>query len=295
MRGYLVNRRSGARAAAGLALAVAMTASGCAGGAGTTPSPSTTSPSPSRTRSPSPTPTPTPRPSLQAQLSSLVKQASPVSLQVVVSGAGSSMVSVGSVATPTAWSTIKVPIAIAALQNGSAKMDDVEQAITISDNDAAIRLWNGLGSGEGAADDVQALLAAHGDPHTVVLPDPKVNADEHFGSTRWQAGDQAQFANWLACTTDRSAVTVRSYMSKIDPSQQFGLASIHPSMVKAGWGGEDSGQYTVRQMGVLPHGGGYTVVTFIAQGPSEASVESTVDVVGKWFSARTSQLPVRRC
>lgn len=295
MRGYLEKRRSGARAAAGFALAMAMAVSGCAGGAGTTAGPSATSPSPSRSSSPTPTSTPTPQPNLQAQLSSLVKQASPVSLQVVVSEAGSSMVSAGSVATPTAWSTMKVPIAITALQNGSANMGDVEQAITVSDNDAAVRLWNGLGSGDGAADDVQALLAAHGDPHTVVLPDPRANPDKPFGLTRWQAGDQAQFANWLACTNDRSAVTVRSYMSKIDPSQQFGLASIHPSMVKAGWGDEDSGQYTVRQMGVLPHGGGYTVVTFIAQGPSEASVESTVDTVGKWFSARASQLPVRRC
>lgn len=246
------------------------------------------------TRSTTPSPTASATTVDAAELTSLTQQVA-TPLQIVVSGTGTDQISAGRISTPTAWSTLKVPIAIAALSRGTADIDDVKEAITISDNDAAIRLWNSLGSGEGAADTVQSVLSAHGDADTTVLPDAKVDPDEPFGMTRWQADDQARFTDWLACATDPSARTVRSYMGQIDSSQQFGLAGIHPSMVKAGWGDEDSGQYTVRQMAVLPHDDGYSVVTFIAQGDSEASVDRTVQEVGKWISARSSQLPLRHC
>lgn len=268
---------------------------GCSG-RGSAATPSSGGPVASRSASAAMTPSSSPRATTigATDLTALTRTV-PASLQIVIAGTGTDQISAGRVSTPTAWSTLKVPIAIAALGKGTADMDDVKEAITISDNDAAIRLWNSLGSGEGAADTVQAVLSAHGDPDTTVLPDAKVDPDEPFGMTRWQAGDQARFTDWLACSTDSSARTVRSYMGQIDSSQQFGLASIHPSMVKAGWGDEDSGQYTVRQMAVLPRDGGYSVVTFIAQGDSQASVDRTVEEVGSWISAHASQLPLRHC
>ncbi|AXE39315.1 serine hydrolase [Acidipropionibacterium virtanenii] len=267
-------------------LSSAILLGGCAGAG----SPATAS-SPADPSSPSSSPSPTPVDA--ADLTALTREV-PTSMQIVVSAQGSNLITAGSIRTPTAWSTLKVPIAIAALSRGTADTDDVKEAITVSDNDAAIRLWNSLGAGERAADTVQAVLSAHGDKDTTVLPD-RVDPDEPFGMTRWQADDQARFMEWLACTDDSSARTVRSYMGQIDSSQQFGLSSIHPSMVKAGWGDEDSGQYTVRQMAVLPHDDGYSVVTFIAQGDSESSVDRTVDAVGTWISAHSSQLPLRHC
>lgn len=243
--------------------------------------------------SPTPSATPMTPAGLRSELTGLVSDSS-VDLQVVVAGTGTSAVSVGEVDADTAWSTMKVPIAIAALQNGSTEMGDVKEAITLSDNDAAIDLWDSLGAGTGAADTVQTVIRRFGDSDTTVQPDGQDGSDEPFGMTQWRAVDQVRFVEGLACTTDPSAVKVRGYMGQIDPSEQFGLAGIHPSMVKAGWGDEDDGDYTVRQMAILPHNDGYSAVTFIAQGP-EDGVDRTVADLKVWFTAHIKDLPVRHC
>lgn len=269
---------------------------GEASGTGSPISPSASesrpAPAPASASSAASTPSATPF-DLRSELTGLVSDSS-VDLEIVVAGTGSSSTGVGEVDADTAWSTMKVPIAIAALQNGSAEMDDVKAAITLSDNDAAIDLWNSLGAGDDAANTVQAVIRRFGDSRTVVLPDDRAGADEPFGMTRWTAADQVRFVEGLACTTDPSAVKVRDYMGQIDPSEQFGLAGVHPSMVKAGWGNEDNGDYTVRQMAILPHDGGYSAVTFIAQG-SEDEVDRTVANLKTWFAAHRKELPVRHC
>ena len=83
------------------------------------------------------------------------------------------VVEVGSLTSGAAWSTIKVPLAIAALT--AAAEDLVERAITESDNDAARALWKSLGPPAAAAAAVERVLASAGDPDTrvqteVVLP-----------------------------------------------------------------------------------------------------------------------------
>src|SRR5215211_6351064 len=74
---------------------------------------------------------------------------------------------VGSLQSGPAWSTIKVPLAIAALnQPGADRL--VEDAVSASDNDAARALWKLLGPPAAAASAVEAVLAAAGDEETRV-------------------------------------------------------------------------------------------------------------------------------
>jgi hypothetical protein len=53
-----------------------------------------------------------------------------------------------------AWSTMKLPVIVAAIAAGRADWDAIEAAITRSDNDAALRLWHEL-------DDDAAQVEAH--------------------------------------------------------------------------------------------------------------------------------------
>ena len=61
--------------------------------------------------------------------------------------AGGPFESHGELRASRAWSTMKVPVIVASITAGRANWHDVELAITRSDNDAALRLWDGLDDG----------------------------------------------------------------------------------------------------------------------------------------------------
>src|SRR5215208_5665162 len=66
-----------------------------------------------------------------------------------------------------AWSTMKVPMIVAAIATGRADWDAIDAAITRSDNDAALLLWHGLDDG---AAQVETVLRAAGDHETRLMP-----------------------------------------------------------------------------------------------------------------------------
>ena len=76
-------------------------------------------------------------------------------------GAGTEVV-LGNVDSGPAWSTIKVPLVMAAHYGPSPDVTDEYGAITTSDNAAAERLWENLGTPEEASAAVEAILAAGG-------------------------------------------------------------------------------------------------------------------------------------
>ena len=84
-------------------------------------------------------------------------------------GAGPAPVTAGEWSTGTAWSTIKVPLAIAGLRetNPPQVTDAMRAAITQSDNEAAESIWQSLGDPAEAAKKVEAVLAETGAPTTV--------------------------------------------------------------------------------------------------------------------------------
>jgi hypothetical protein len=77
---------------------------------------------------------------------------------------GQQVTTYGSWASGAAWSTLKVPLSIAALTaNPDAATPIMQQAISQSDNAAADQLWSMLGDPQAAADAVEAVLTEGGD------------------------------------------------------------------------------------------------------------------------------------
>lgn len=152
----------------------------------------------------------------------------------------------GSDGSEPAWSTIKVPIAIAALRDG-ADEELVDAAIKESDNDAALALWNQVEWAEGSAQhSIEELLDSF---------DSEVSMDEAFGMSTWKVKDQARFASHLGCIPE--AEYVYGAMREIVDWQKWGLSGLDGVHSKGGWGlDEDDGEYTSRQIGVMPVDGG---------------------------------------
>lgn len=152
-----------------------------------------------------------------------------------------------------AWSTIKVPLALAVIRMGepdSATRESLRQAITTSDNAAAERLWAALGSGERAAGRVEAELRTAGDSRTQVQARRVRAGFTPFGQTRWTPANQTRFMAGLTCVPDSDQVL--ALMGQIVADQRWGLGSTSAkARFKGGWGPGVSGGYLVRQTGIL--------------------------------------------
>ncbi|MEO6794886.1 MAG: hypothetical protein ABI253_03050 [Mycobacterium sp.] len=195
-----------------------------------------------------------------------------------------------------AWSTIKVPLAIAAIRTNRPNAQNLAaKAITASDNDAAEQLWSELGEPAQAAQQVQAVLREGGDTGTAV-ESRRLRPDfSAFGQTRWPLARQAQFAAQLPCMA--SAAPVVSLMNNTVADQRWGLATIG-APTKGGWGPGPAGGYLVRQFGVVgtPNGGQLAVA--LAAEPNDGRFESGVAALNQmtqWLSANAGALPGGRC
>lgn len=148
-----------------------------------------------------------------------------------------------------AWSSIKVPLAIAALRNDNSDeiQGDVQDAIRASDNDAADALWRSLGGGEASGQAVHQVLADGGNPNTRVQIDAIRPHYSGFGQTQWPVEDSALFAANLPCVS--GADFVIEQMGQINSDQRWGLGTIDGAHFKGGWGPDEDGAYLVRQFG----------------------------------------------
>ncbi|WP_162958223.1 serine hydrolase [Nocardia yunnanensis] len=199
---------------------------------------------------------------------------------------GGEMTQLGDWTTGIAWSTIKVPLALAALRHDPDGMRaTAEAAITFSDNDAAQELWTSLGNGSQAADAVEAVLREAGDATTdVAARHTKLAALESddllaFGATDWSLSDQVHFASRLPCLPRANSVV--SLMSEITPSQSWGLGRLIGAEFKGGWGpDDDTGKYTVRQFGLVPTLNGPVAVALAVE-PTSGSFDDATDMMDK--------------
>ncbi|WP_296204457.1 hypothetical protein [uncultured Corynebacterium sp.] len=157
------------------------------------------------------------------------------------------LMSAGTTTGFAAWSTAKVPIAIAACQAGTADPDLVEAAITYSDNDSAQALWVSLGAAETAVEQTQAVLREGGDTVTEVQGKMTRGGFTPFGQTEWGLKEQATFAAQLPEVDDADSVI--EAMRTPDPLQDYGLRAIPGAAIKGGWGPDDDGFYSVVQLG----------------------------------------------
>lgn len=198
--------------------------------------------------------------------------------------------------TGIAWSTIKVPLALAALRHDpDGMMSAAEAAITFSDNGAAQELWDSLGNSIEAAEAVESVLREAGDTATDIADRNSklaaVGSDEllAFGATSWALSDQVRFASRLPCLPRANSVI--SLMGEITSSQSWGLGRLIGAEFKGGWGpDDDTGYYTVRQFGLVPTLSGPIAVALAAE-PASGSFDDATDMMDRMAMLFADHLP----
>ena len=148
---------------------------------------------------------------------------------------------------------MKVPVIVASITCGRPPIGTRSSAaITRSDNEAALRLWDTL---DDAPAQVEAVLRRAGDPDTVLEREPDPRGWSPFGRTVWTLEAGATFYRALArgellgaAETDR----VLDAMGRVVPEQRWGLGRIPGVRFKGGWGPseEPGGGYEVIQFGI---------------------------------------------
>ncbi|MGW0246931.1 hypothetical protein ACWDYH_09865 [Nocardia goodfellowii] len=210
---------------------------------------------------------------------------------------GGKMTVLGDWTTGIAWSTIKVPLAIAALRHDpEGVLSEVEAAITWSDNGAADALWASLGAGEEAARAVQQVLDEAGaDDSDTGAPHTRLERSA-FGATEWTLTDQVKFASKLPCLDQTDTVT--KLMGEITPEQGWGLGKLDDVEFKGGWGPDDeTGIYTVRQFGLVPTKSGRVAIAVAAQADSGTYDDATalLDSLAELLGRHLTELRGGKC
>lgn len=175
---------------------------------------------------------------------------------------GTSKAQAGELTTGPAWSTIKVPIALAAAAKSTANPAQVTSALEASDNNAVAGLWSALGSPSQAAQETQDQIQALAKAPKVLSQKarPEFSA---YGQTQWPLADQAEFGFQVQCAAHADAVT--AHMGKVAADQRYGLGQLSGAHYKPGWGPNESGQYLVREFGYVPGPKGSVGVSIAAQ------------------------------
>jgi hypothetical protein len=242
-------------------------------------------------------PAPQPPADLTADFSELQDRLdAEIGIAITPVGGGQPVLTLGTWQNGPAWSTIKVPLVIAALreQDSPNVTDDMVAAITKSDNAAAESIWQSLGEPQTAAHKVEAVLAETGD-HTVVEW-RKVRAEfSAFGQTIWSSANQMHFLSAAAC--DSRNAPVLSLMGQVEADQRWGLGVIPDTRFKGGWGPSLDGKYLVRQIGLINTPTGVSSVAVAAEPKSGSLTDGTGDLteIANWLTAHKAVLPAGHC
>lgn len=227
-----------------------------------------------------------------ALTASFARLSATIAAEVGVAVASSDRVEVysfGSWIRGVAWSTIKVPLAVAAMRADRQCAEQlVVKAITESDNPASEALWSQLGEPVDAARLVQRVVAAAGDCETLVESRRLRAGFTAFGQTQWSLRQQARFAANLGALPE--AAPVLELMRQLVPEHRWGLAS-KGIATKGGWGpGPDDG-YLVRQFGVVPVAADRRLgVALSAQGRTFDECVNVVGLLTEWLYSHLAQL-----
>jgi len=195
-----------------------------------------------------------------------------------------------------AWSTIKVPLVIAALREEKPPRvtDAMVAAITESNNAAAESIWASLGDPVTAAHKVEDVLRQTGDPTTV--QSQKVRPEfSAFGQTEWPLTEQVRFTSVAVC--ENAYAPIFALMGDVQADQRWGLGTVSGSQFKGGWGPSPTGSYLVRQMGVLTTPTGMIAVALAAQPASGKFDDGTAALteIAAWLTTHLSALPAGEC
>ena len=214
-------------------------------------------------------------------------------------GNGQAPMTLGNWQTGPAWSTIKVPLIIAGMRAEPQKppviTEAMKAAITESDNAAAESVWASLDDPVTAAHKVQDVLRETGDTQTIVQSHKVRPEFTAFGQTIWSLSNQVQFLSAAVC--DKANDPVFSLMGQVEPDQRWGIGTIGGAQFKGGWGPSETGEYLVRQMGVLAGPNGMIAVALAAAPNSGKFDDGTADLteMANWLSANLGALPAGQC
>lgn len=214
----------------------------------------------------------------QAALDRLVRD-------VVARHGGRAAVSVGGVTAgdnrpEPAFSTMKVPLSIAALRQDQKFRPEAEIAVTRSDNPAAHRMF-----GQVPAASIAAVIAEAGS-HTTSP------AGFQMG-TMWTTSDQAVFASGLRCVPGHEPVL--DMMGRIVPEQRWGLGRIGGARFKGGWNYYQNG-HLARQFGLIPGPNGDIAVAITAHSPKgHQGSFAMLNELADGIAAMRGDLPRARC
>lgn len=236
-------------------------------------------------------------PSLAKALTAVLSQ-QPGSVGVAIGPVGGDLPAqaFGDLDTDVAWSTIKVPLALAAQRaGGRMALSAITEAIVNSDNAAAEQLWSMLGTPAQAAAAVQRVLAESGDTKTVVESQRVRSGFTAFGQTEWSLVDTADFASQLPCQSDSK--NVLTLMREVAGNQQWGMHMVEGAAVKGGWGPGVGSGYLVRQLAIVPTANGDVAIAMATTADSGTFEAGTaiLDTVSAWLSTRLDQLPAGVC
>ncbi len=211
-------------------------------------------------------------------------------------GDGQTFTTLGDWQEGPAWSTIKVPLVIAAYRQQKPPQitDAMRASITESDNAAAESIWETLGDPTTAAQQVQQILQETGDPTTVESRKlrPEFTA---FGQTIWSLANQVRFTASAVCNTENDPIF--TLMGQVEPDQSWGIGGISGAQFKGGWGPSPSGKYLVRQIGVLTAPAGKVAVAIAVEPASGQFADGTQELgeVAKWLTGHLGALPAGQC
>lgn len=217
-------------------------------------------------------------------------------IAITAVGSGQKPLVLGDFRTGPAWSTVKVPLVMAALsaENPPTVTAEMTAAITESDNAAAESLWASLGEPVTAAQKVDAVLRRSGDPTSVqsVRIRPEFSA---IGQTDWALTEQVRFVSSAWC--DGANAPVFALMANVDAAQRWGIGVIDGARFKGGWGPSPAGSYLVRQLGVLVTPAGDSAVALAVQPDSGRFEDGTAELskIAEWLVAHRAALPTGRC
>ena len=199
---------------------------------------------------------------LQAELTDIARAASAEGGRVGIALAtGDGVDHVGLSGESWAWSTIKVPVAIAA-ERADVAGQLIDDTITVSDNNTSYQLARNIDFDLGDLPHVPEL-----DP----LP----------GETVWPLREQARFAADIPCL-DTGGTTYEA-MGEIVDWQSYGLAEIDGAHFKGGWGVDAPRLYSMRQIATVPVDGGYLGIA-VQTYPDDTSHDTgtaILDVIGQ--------------
>jgi hypothetical protein len=86
-------------------------------------------------------------------------------------------------------------------------------------------------------------------------------------------------------------------MAQVEEGQSWGLGIIPDARFKGGWGPSPTGNYLVRQLGVLKTPRGLTAVAVATQPASGSFKDGTQELteVSKWLTSHIAELPTGQC